>query len=115
MFTIWVGSLVAGLYFAIRKCVRSRQRDYRQTYKADESRISLSNSALDRDGQPRIIQFRVDSWEQERHNVQRVMTDVDEIRMLLTGLGLQATVNRQQAQVETITLEGRVLRPRPTL
>lgn len=75
---------MAAYYFCIKTCFHRQPETRERTPGLAETGVALTT--LNEDGHPRTIQFRVDSWEAERQNVQDVMDEVQQLRDIVQDL-----------------------------
>jgi hypothetical protein len=83
-FLIWVVAGCVTVYHYGNKCLhRKRERRARSPGIA-ETGVALTT--LNQDGHPRTVQFRVDSWEEERQNIRDVMVANGDLQNVVAGL-----------------------------
>lgn len=78
---------MAAYYLCIKKCFHRQPETRERTPGLAETGVALTT--LNEDGHPRTIQFRVDSWEAERQNVQDIKEEVRELRTRVEALEKQ--------------------------
>lgn len=95
-FFVWIGELCTTVYYWCIKYLHRQPGSRERTPGVAETGVALTT--LDEDGHPRTVQFRVDSWEEERENVRHVMEENRQLRALVEDHGRAIRDLRQQMQ-----------------